>query len=119
MSWLPRNVGSAEAEECGVVYRSSLAKRFARPWALLPLAKLMAPDWNAKSSTALMSVSRTYGAVSRASASNTSPNMKKSSLPRERAWSWTAVVKVCQNSLFTCLTVSMRKPSMPRSTQVL
>ena len=64
-----------------------------------------------------MSVSRTYGLVLVASASYTSPNMKKSSLPVARAWSMTCCVQDCQNSMFTCLTVSIRKPSIPKSTQ--
>ncbi len=59
MSWLPRNVGSACAFVVGVVYMSSLAKSDARPLALLPLAKLVAADWNVKSSVELMSVLRT------------------------------------------------------------
>ncbi|CAM5782422.1 hypothetical protein CPER28S_01000 [Cellulomonas persica] len=43
--------------------------------------------------------------------------MKKSSLPVARAWSMTCCVQDCQNSMFTCLTVSIRKPSIPKSTQ--
>ena len=81
MSWLPRNVGRAVALERGVVYMSSLANIFASPSVGSPLAKPAAADWNAKSSTELMSVLRTYGDVLAASASATSPNMKKLGLP--------------------------------------
>ena len=67
--------------ESGVVYQSSLAKSAESVAGLNPRAKLDADAWNAKSSTELMSVPRTYGAVLLASASYTSPNMKKSGLP--------------------------------------
>ena len=81
MSWLPRKVGSAVAEESGVVYMSSPAKRACSCAAEPPFAYEVAFDWNVKSSTEFMSVLRTYGESLAGSASYTSPNMKKSGLP--------------------------------------
>ncbi len=50
------------------------------------------------------------------SALKTSPNMKKSSLPTVVVvWSRMRGTHSCQNSMLTCLTVSMRKPSTPYS----
>ena len=52
-------------------------------------------------------------------ASNTSPNMKKFFDPALLAAARIAGENFCQNSMFTCLTVSIRNPSMPNSAQVL
>lgn len=49
------------------------------------------------------------------SAEYTSPNMKKSSRPRFAAYASSAVAHWVQKSRSTCLTVSMRKPSMSKS----
>ncbi len=53
------------------------------------------------------------------SASKTSPNMKKFFDPLAFAAARICGENFCQNSRFTCLTVSIRKPSMPISAQVL
>lgn len=57
----------------------------------------------------------TYGEVTSVSAEYTSPNMKKSSRPRFAAYASSAVAHWVQKSRSTCLTVSMRKPSMSKS----
>ena len=47
--------------------------------------------------------------------SNTSPKAKKSSMPRASAAARMSGPNTCQNSMFTCLVVSMRNPSTPNS----
>jgi hypothetical protein len=58
-----------------------------------------------------------YVDITRGSASYTSPKAKKSSFPIRAASSAMAGANSYQNSMLTCLTVSIRKPSMPKSTQ--
>jgi hypothetical protein len=59
MSWLPRKVGSAVADESGVVYMSSPAKSACSPSADPPFANAVAPAWKVKSRTEFMSLLRT------------------------------------------------------------
>jgi hypothetical protein len=78
-------------------------------------AKSCAARWKPKSSTAcsravVVKLDRKGFEVS-----NTSPNMKNSRLPASRAWARTSGANACQNSVLTCFTVSIRKPSMPKS----
>ena len=47
--------------------------------------------------------------------SNTSPKAKKSSMPASLAASRMSGPNFCQNSMLTCLVVSMRNPSTPNS----
>lgn len=49
------------------------------------------------------------------SAEYTSPNMKKFFRPRSAAYASSAVAHCVQNSMSTCFTVSIRKPSTPKS----
>ena len=84
----------------------------------LPWANPSAAFWNPKSRVACSLALVVYWLVKVGEESYTSPNMKKSSLPLALAWSSTDGMNCCQNSVLTCLTVSMRNPSMPRSAHV-
>ena len=116
MSWLPRKVGSWYAFESPSVYQSSSAKKSARRSVEAePAANACAAAWKGKSSTdcmrSVVEKRDVYGLLPSA----TSPNMKNSGLPCARAKASTSGPKRCQNSSLTCRIVSMRKPSMPKS----
>ncbi len=101
------------------MYQSSPAKKSRSRVVAPPFAKPVPASWKPKSSVAssrpaVLNEDRYAGL-----ASYTSPKAKKSGLPIAAAWSRIAGANSCQNSRLTCLTVSMRKPSMPKSTQVL
>ena len=85
----------------------------------MPEAKPSAAPWKPKSSVAGSRPSVVYRLMEAGLPSNTSPNMKKSSFPAALACSIRAGPKLRQNGRLTCLTVSIRNPSMPRSTHAL
>ena len=98
------------------MYQSSSANRSRRPVPALPFTHSTARPWKPKSRVAGSLPVVEYCDWKAGEPSNTSPNMKKSSLPTSSAASCIAGPNDCQNSMLTCLTVSIRKPSTPNST---
>ena len=86
MSWLPRNVGSWYAFESASVYQSSSSKNVrSASVGFESAAKPCAAAWNGKSSTDCIRSSVVKCDVKLFVVSKTSPNMKNSRLPCERA----------------------------------